>query len=173
MLTIPKSSVSRDRRASANSTVDCPDWRPGRSASVTLRLDAGIEGLRELERRVPEELAALPLVRVVDRHPEVVAEAISDVAGRWRPGGRDGAAVEAVAVVRAGVDGQLSVGLLDQPVDVDLRDGAQGGDSGTVLDRLDRTCRALWALLGVGVGCVAQLRVPRRGLGGGVATAAD
>src|SRR2546427_5109283 len=100
MLTTPKSSVSSAGRASASSTADCPDCcRP--QASVALRLDTGIEGLRELDRRGPEELAALPLVLVGDGHPQVVAEAVADVAGRWRPGDRDGAAVEAVPGVGA------------------------------------------------------------------------
>src|SRR5207237_10882891 len=128
MFTIPKSSVSIAGRATANSTADCPDWRRGRPASVVLRLDAGIEGLRELERRGPEDLAALPLVLVVDRHPQVVAGSVADIARRWRPCDRDGAAVQSVPVVRVGVDGQLPVGLLSQSVDVDLRDGAEGGD---------------------------------------------
>src|SRR5438309_235890 len=150
MLTMPKSIGSSTKMSAiASSTTDCPDCPRRRPASVALGLEAGIDGLRELERCRPQEAAALPLVLVADRDPEVVGEAGPHVAHGGRPGDRDGAAVQVVLVVLAAVDRERAVGLRVQVVDVDLGDGGQARHPGRAPDHLDR--------LGVRVGGIPEL----------------
>src|SRR5438105_3723527 len=130
MLTIANSSVSSTGIDTANSTTDWPAWSRRRSrASVGLGLDTGIVSLRELKWRGPEELTALELVRVLDRHPQEVAGAVVDVSTGGCPGDAGGPARRVLVAGRSVIDVLTTRQLL--AADVDLGDGGENRYPGT------------------------------------------
>src|SRR5437879_4625239 len=170
-----KPPIKRKTSTGITTAISARDWprRPRFSRlswwriSVTLRLQADVNGRVRLYRTQWREESGLPVVGVVDGHTHEVARPIANIARGRRPWFRvdHRRPVELVLVVMGEIRGQVAVAVLVQLVDVDLIDLEEGRAADRGPDGAHD--------LGVRVSRVPECSRLARSIAGGVPRSAD